>query len=478
MSEAPPRPRIAFVTGRLAERGLGALLARVAPELGFDYTLIRLEIQVAALMTPAWVARRLGGPVKADRLVLPGYCEGDLDAVAQAAGIAVERGPKDFRSLPRWLRPGGEVRADGPPEGYGAHAIEILAEINHAPRLSAEEVLALARRYRESGADVIDLGCDPAGVWEGIGEAARRLRGEGFRVAVDTFEPREIALAVEGGAELALSVHGANIEAARDLGCEVVAIPDEPSTLAGLDATIEKLRDWKVPYRIDPVIEPLGFGFAASLGRYLEVRRRYPESALLMGIGNLTELTDVDSAGINALLIGFCAELGIGSVLTTEVIPWARGAVREIDVARRLMHYAMAQKALPKHVDERLICLRDPELLEHGQETLDALARAIADPNYRIFAERGEIHVFNGERYLRGRDPFELFEAMAVGDPSHAFYLGFEMAKALTALTLGKQYQQDRALRWGYLTREEASHHERKRRRGAAPEPPAEAAAP
>ena len=41
-----------------------------------------------------------------------------------------------------------------------------------------------------------------------------------------------------------------------------------------------------------------------------------------MGIGNLTELTAADSTGVNALLIAVCQELGIRSVLTTEVIPW------------------------------------------------------------------------------------------------------------------------------------------------------------
>jgi len=43
-----------------------------------------------------------------------------------------------------------------------------------------------------------------------------------------------------------------------------------------------------VPFRIDPVIEPIGFGFAAA-GRYLDVRRRYPHAELLMGVGNLTD---------------------------------------------------------------------------------------------------------------------------------------------------------------------------------------------
>ena len=81
-------------------------------------------------------------------------------------------------------------------------------------------------------------------------------------------------------------------------------------------------------------------GFMASLERYANARRRWPDAEMLMGIGNLTELTAADSTGVNALLVAICQELGIRAVLTTEVIPWARGAVREVDVARRLMHYA------------------------------------------------------------------------------------------------------------------------------------------
>ena len=47
-------------------------------------------------------------------------------------------------------------------------------------------------------------------------------------------------------------------------------------------------------------------------------------------------------------------------------------------------------------------------------------------------------------------------------DASHAFYLGYEMAKAAIALTLGKEYRQDEALNWGYLTQPEESHRLRK----------------
>jgi len=78
-----------------------------------------------------------------------------------------------------------------------------------------------------------------------------------------------------------------------------------------------------------------------------------------------------------------------------------------------------------------------------------------------LFAEGGLIHVINDKMHLRGSDPFDLFTQMSQKesiDPSHAFYLGYEMAKAITALTLGKNYVQDQALNWGFLTRPEASH--------------------
>jgi hypothetical protein len=69
--------------------------------------------------------------------------------------------------------------------------------------------------------------------------------------------------------------------------------------------------------------------------------------------------------------------------------------------------------------------------------------------------------------YLTGTDPFALFAKMlerAPIDPGHAFYLGYEMAKAAIALTLSKDYRQDEALDWGYLTQPEESHRLRKSR--------------
>jgi dihydropteroate synthase-like protein len=273
----------------------------------------------------------------------------------------------------------------------------------------------------------------------------RECAAAGRRVSVDTFEAREILTAVEAGAELVLSVNGSNIDVAEGLagtGARVVAVPDLGGGLETLEPTLETLARRGVPYLIDPILEPIGHGFTASIERYAETRRRHPDAEMLMGIGNLTELTAADSTGVHAVLIAICQELGIRAVLTTEVIPWARGAVKEIDVARRLMHYAITQRTIPKGVDDRLVTIKDPSVLAYSEEELRALKDGITDPNYRIFADRDGITVLNKERYDHSADVARLdslFARLGVDEQAtHAFYPGIELAKAGLAVTLGR----------------------------------------
>jgi dihydropteroate synthase len=471
-----PSEHIHFVTGKLAEHALRPIVASLAARLSFEYTIDVLPITVAALMTPAWIARHVRIPAAATRVIVPGYCEGDLAPIQALTPARVERGPRDLRQLDEFFGQQPERLQD-----YGSYDIEILAEINHAPRLPLAEILRQAAQLRADGADLIDVGCEPGEPWAGVAECVRALKSEGHRVSIDSLNPAEIEPAVRAGAELVLSVNSTNREAARGWGCEVVVIPDDFPTLGGLEETLDLLSAAGVPLRIDPILEPIGCGFAASLGRYLEVRRRYPDAEMLMGIGNLTELTDADSAGINVILLGICQELGIRSVLTTQVINWARTSVKECDLARRLMRHAVSRRIPPKHLEPRLVALRDPKVHEFGAAALDDLAGQIKDNNYRVFAEDGQIHLVSAGLHLAERDAFLLFERLlnpGFGgaadthapptnvDPSHAFYLGYEMAKAAIALALGKEYRQDEALSWGYLTVEEESHRLRKGKGG------------
>lgn len=438
---------VLFVTGKLAEPALRRVLAAMAPPFACEVAV--MKITVAALMTTEWIGRFLKVPDGTERVILPGLCEGDASALAEVLGVPVEKGPKDLREIPQHFGRAAVARE------YGAWDIEILAEINNAPKLSRDAIHAAAEYFRASGADVIDIGCTPGLPFPDLGAIVRALVTAGVRISIDSFDPHEIRTAVDAGAQMVLSVNRSNIEVARDLegsGARVVVLPDLGGALETLDPSIEKLEAWGVPYLIDPILEPIGFGFTRSLERYAEARRRYPDAEMLMGIGNLTELTAADSTGVNALLIAVCQELGIRAVLTTEVIPWARGSVREIDVARRLMHHAVTHHTIPKGVDDRLVTIKDPAVLTYSQDELRALQAGITDPNFRIFADADGITVLNHERFVRGTNIQEIFAQLEVDDPSHAFYLGKELARASLAVTLGKTYRQEGSLSWGYLT--------------------------
>jgi dihydropteroate synthase-like protein len=438
---------VLFVTGTLAEPALRRVLGEMDPP--FDAPIAVLKITVAALMTTPWIARHLEVPSDTDLVLIPGLCEGDLAVLRDRYRVPVEKGPKDLREIPRFF---GQAQAS---QDYGSYSIDILAEINNAPRMAPADFRAAADYFRASGADLIDVGCTPGLHFPGLGDTVRELRAAGMRVSIDSFDPAEIREAVQAGAELVLSVNGSNIDVARELGgsgARVVVIPDFGEGLETLDRSIDTLEGWNVPYLIDPVIEPIGFGFMASLERYAEVHRRYPTSGQLMGVGNITELTSADSTGINAILLAICEEVGVRAVLTTEVIPWARGSVREIDIARRLMHYAVSTRSLPKGVDDRLLTVKDPVILEYDEAELRQLHAAVRDPNFRIFTDRKTITVFNNEVFVQGMDIQEIFSQLGVDEPTHAFYLGRELVKAKLAVTLGKTYRQEGALAWGYLT--------------------------
>ena len=446
MKAAPTR--VLFVTGKLAEPSLRRVLAE--HELPFAWDVAVMRITVAALMTTDWIARQELSPADGtDLVMIPGLCEGDASTLTERLGVPVEKGPKDLREIPQYF--GRAARA----ADYGAWQIDILAEINNAPRMDRASLRALAEYYRASGADVIDVGCTPGLPFPDLDPVVRELVAAGFRVSIDSFDPAEIGTALDAGAEMVLSVNASNIAVAeRYAGSDkrFVVIPDAGDQFAELERSLERLERWHLRYLIDPIIEPIGFGFMASLERYAEAHRRWPTVPQMMGIGNITELTAADTTGVNALLIAICEEVGVRAVLTTEVIPWARGSVREIDVARRLMHYAVSRKTVPKRVDDRLVTVKDPRILEYTEAELRELQAQVTDPNFRIFTDRDTITVFNRERFVRGTDIQEIFGQLGVDEATHAFYLGRELMKAKLAITLGKTYRQEGSLQWGYLT--------------------------
>src|SRR5262245_31267452 len=436
--------RYLFVTGKLAAPALRDTLERA--KLPFEYDVAVMKITVAALMTPEWIAKRVEVPDGVTKIMIPGLCQGDVEVLTERFGIAAEKGPADLKRLPAFF---GQADARS---RYGERDIKVFAEINNVARLTTEQIIEAATYYRDEGADVIDLGLALEPQWLDQGpEVIADLKARGFTLSIDTLDPEQILMADGAGVDYVLSLNGGNRAIAQELRATPILIPDAPDDLDSLDETIAHLQEVGKPFLVDPIIEPIGFGFAASLGRYLDVRRRHPDVEMLMGVANLTELTEADTTGVSAMLIGFCQEVGIRNVLTTEVINWARGAVRETVLAAKLMFLAQQEGTVPKHVDGALLTIKDEEFRPYTEAELRELHASITDPNVRIFTDAEWIYAFNSERFVKGTDINQIFDELGIDEHTHAFYLGKELMKASIARGLGKNYRQESPLDWGYL---------------------------
>jgi dihydropteroate synthase-like protein len=432
-----------FLTGRLAKPRVAKVLQAMQPT-GFTYDVQDIGVKVAALMTGDLIRRRLPAPVKADRILVPGRCRADLAALSAHYGARVERGPDDINDLPEFF--GGKGR----PRDLSRHDVRIFAEIVEAPTLDVAGILKRAEAYRAAGADVIDLGCLPDTPFPHLEEAVSALRQASFAVSVDSADADELRRGGRAGADYLLSLSEETLAIADEVEAVPVLIPARHGDLESLLRAMEALDARGRRYIADPILDPIHFGFTESLGRYAELRRRRPNAEILMGTGNLTELTDADSSGVNAVLMGIVSELHITNVLVVQVSPHCRRAVQETDAARRIMFAAREEGSLPSGIDPALLCLRDRKPFANTPAEIAELAAQLSDDNFRIEVAEDGIHLYNRRGHHIAADPYELFPHLQVErDGSHAFYLGVEMAKAQIAWQLGKRYVQDRLLGWG-----------------------------
>lgn len=435
--------RLVFLTGHLAKVRLERLLAGLG-ETEFAWEIIDIGVKVAALMSEDIIKRRLsltGGP---DRVILPGRYRGDIEHLSKHFGVPFVRGPDEIADLPAFLGRAGE------PPDLSRHDMRIFAEIVDAPMLSVEALVARARTLAAAGADVIDLGCLPETPFPLLEEAVRELKAQGFLVSVDSARSDELSIGARAGADYLLSLDENTLPLAFDYKAVPVLIPSTPGDLDSLGRAIEAAQKAGVAFIADPVLDPIHFGFAASLGRFIEARRRWPEVELLMGTGNLTELTDADSSGVTAVLAGLCSELQIRNVLAVHVSPHTLRTIEEHDIARRILFAAKNDGALPRSYHPGLLQVHDRKPFTASTGDIDALAAEVRDTNFRIMIAEDGIHVFNGKGHAVARDAFELFTGLGVEtDGAHAFYLGAELMKAEIAWRLGKRYVQDEPLAWG-----------------------------
>ena len=153
---------------------------------------------------------------------------------------------------------------------------------------------------------------------------------------------------------------------------------------------------------------------------------------------------------LTATLLGIASELGIRNVLVVQVSPHTRRTVEEHDAARRLMYRARSDGSLPKGYGGGLLSLHDLRPFPLSGDEVRRQAEGVRDNNFRIEVTEEGIHVYNRDGHQISGDPFAMFERLGVAaDGAHAFYLGYELAKAEIAWRLGKRYAQDNPLDWG-----------------------------
>lgn len=435
-----------FVTGKLASKALEKILKTAC----IEGDVFVLPIDVASLATTRFITRHLSFTPEYDLIMIPGLCTGDSHIIEERFRVKTVKGPSDLLDIPDFF--GRKIETS-----LNEYDITIFAEINNAPLLAIDEIKERASYYDKCGADVIDIGCMPGIRFPSLGDVVSSLKEEGYRVSVDTFDAQEIVEADEAGVDYVLSLHSSTIQIASEIESIPVIIPDSDKNIESLRSNISFLDEIGKKYIIDPILSPLNFGFIDSLERYILARKMYPHTEMLAGLGNVIELCDADSVGMNMLLVGMMEELSIQNLLATEASHKTRGAVRELDIARRMTHHAKKNGILLRRFMSDLLVVKEERASSYTEEGLREIARSLhpRDDDFRIFVA-DKIYVFNGSLFVSGRGKKEIFSKLEIKDTDHAFYMGKELERAELALKLGKRYIQERELNWGYMGGEDA----------------------
>ncbi len=476
--------KVLAVTGRLAQD-----LVRASSK---DADVLALDTDIAAFITPHMLIQ--AAPKGYDLILLPGAITADFTEAEKALGTEIRLGPKHAADLGFVLKHLGEVELSRSipacvlfenmmresalstlerlePEAAPALTIKnlkvggnsrmkVLAEIVDATMLTPKRLREKIRYYEDQGADMIDLGLPLNAVPSWVSSALKAAKETTtLPVSIDTIRPGLILAGVEAGADLVLSLNGKNLPrvgvavAKADIPAVVIPGPGQISLEENLNAALA----FGIKAIADPVLNPPLLGLAASLQSYMDFRKKYPDVPLFFGVGNVTELLDADSQGVNALLAAFGAEIGAGILFTPEYSPKARGSVRELKTASEMMVLALNRKTPPKDLGVDLLLLKEKrQRLEEAlpQEYEEAIAehKYEMDPAgpFRISIAEGWILVRHERASVVGSNARDILNTLIdrglVSRLDHAGYLGRELEKAEAALALGRSYVQDEPL--------------------------------
>jgi len=519
--------KVLLITGLLAKD----MVTHYAQKSNVKTRVLALKVPVAALLTSKYVAKETEklDLRDVDMILVPGLIRGDTSIIEDTTKIPTFKGPRYAADLPTTLDMLGKVKLSkitpacdllkeelqrkAFQEVYVAEKnqdallknpgnmlikelalgkdfpMRIMAEIIDAPLLSDDEIQALARHYVKMGAEIIDVGMVAGESRPSDARRAVKAVKSVVKVplSIDTLDPDEAGKAVSAGADLVLSVDGGNVEDMVGFASKVAVVVIPANHRKGLfpkkaeervnllEENIKKARKLGITKIIaDLILDPVNMpGIVESLVAFNIFAKRNPDVPLLFGVGNVTELMDADSVGINALLAGIASEIGASILLTTENSDKAKGSISELAAASKMMFLAKRRSSVPKDLGLDLLRLKDKRIREEPydreieaetqiEETAEKRKPPLYDPKgcFKIMLDRANdviaaLHFSTRKRnkptvIIKGKTAEEIYakivEMGLVTRFDHAAYLGSELAKAEIALKTGKEYIQDRPL--------------------------------
>lgn len=387
------KPRVLLVTGRMAE----PRVRDIAEKHGCSVYVA--PVDVVSLLKPEMIEAE-----GYDMIIVPGPVRGDLSAVEERTGIKTYLGTKNLADLELLLDnldniklsktvPADEflkeemkkkaqeelAKADSPEHVNEMLArprnmlvgdlpvgpdfpMRVLAEIVDVGSMTAPEIVKRAKYYIKEGADIVDLGFNEENP-EKVGEAISAVKGLGVPISVDTMDSSNIEAALGAGADLILSFDRPLIEEFTDVRTPAViipkdsGIPDSPEERLEVLESNTSLAEGRGFENIiaDPLLQPVNYGLVDSIEAYRRFSGNYP---VLMGVGNVTELFDADSAGMNALLCGIAGECGASLLFTTEASSKTKGSVAELKTAAQMIYLSKERLSFPKDLGIDLLRLK------------------------------------------------------------------------------------------------------------------------
>ncbi len=473
--------KILVVTGRLAQ-DLVMDSAR-----GTD--VLVLDLDIAAFITPEILVS--SAPKGYDLILVPGAITADFTKAEKALDTKIRLGPKHAADLGFVLAHLDEIELSHTVPACvlfeerlkreaksalqqleseatqnlmiknvkigGSSRMKVLAEIVDATRLDHDDLVRKICYYEDQGADMIDLGLPLDAEPNGVAEAIKTARGAtDLPISVDAVRPDLILAGALAGADLILSLNGENLprvgDAIAKAGTIAVVIPG-PGQIS-LEENLLAAQALGIKTIADPVLSPPLQGLAASLQSYIKFKRDHPDVPLFFGAGNVTELMDADSQGVNALLTALGAEMGASILFTPEYSQKAKGSVSELKTAADMMQLASWRKAPPKDLGIDLLILKEKrrrfeEAIPDDFVEASGSHKYEPDPmgSFRIFIAEGLIVAEHARVRIVGTNSRDILnniiDRKLISRLDHAGYLGRELEKAEIALALGRGFVQD-----------------------------------